>query len=979
MDKVSYQGYAQSAGFDPVKVSNANVEAIARDGARTIAGMKAFAEQDLANRKAQLDAMTRNNRAESENRDMRFKLRQENRSAIQEQKRINAEIEINNLKVGGNTTAAIFKSLSPLSEAATQITKNIVEARRTEKETSEFWSNVLFGVNPDEVFRDLQAEKAVEIGGEAIEIRADQAEAMGADPIAVNAIRAQNPARDLRSKKARIVLAAQNFKQYADQAFQDENLEVSFISNGEQVTVKATEAVTSSQRAALYPEILKRYMVQNGLHTMKATVLAPFYESVYKQYTSDIDNIRKVEVGEAQAKRAEDAKDYLADTKSVDAFQNYFRVLKRQKGYVEARKDLFTLVYTATDGNGNMLFTDADIAQFEATAFDDQPTKAIGERYTADVATYRSQRRKAMSGYFGEMEQAKSDAEKQWTNAAEEWVQNEWDGNQQQLEDLINTAIQSGNASGAKALQPYLSFSNEAKQDEYFTELWAGYEALGTLTQEEVRRAPVSDKVKAEWVKKAKAAEATAISKDSQKLIDDYISSSLQKRLNYSSIDSTKDPTYFRALDYAKRKALKDFRLHMLQPGMSEQQAIQNTLDQFQRDFNNESGTYAVTDGTETGGKYEPKFRGFVLKGQSAPAYPLNKARELIRTHSDALDSQVLIPDSELKRMRAQVDQGKELVVLPAAQAIANEYGGRINAIEVVNRQLKRAGLEQIPVKAFQQRMQNVDPTYQRLLNYRPTTTRATIAAVGSGMGAAPAPRIPNRVNSAGEILSTWLAVGGDPKEAVLMTAIAMAESSGRQDAHNPNASTGDNSYGLWQINMINDLGPARRQQFGINSNDQLFDPATNARAALAIRKSQGFGAWSVYRSGAYKQYLAAAERAMASYGEGPWRQGMNMNPRVIEYITGDRNHPRYRTDHGGSNYHEHIAYATPAEALLAARKLEAQGIKVTELKGHSPVGSHSTNSYHYSGRAFDVPADQVPVGQEQALSKRVRAILGIN
>ena len=88
------------------------------------------------------------------------------------------------------------------------------------------------------------------------------------------------------------------------------------------------------------------------------------------------------------------------------------------------------------------------------------------------------------------------------------------------------------------------------------------------------------------------------------------------------------------------------------------------------------------------------------------------------------------------------------------------------------------------------------------------------------------------------------------------MVGIAGAESTNNPFAHNPNAGTGDNSYGLFQINMLGDMGPERRAQFGIKSNEALFDPATNARAAKTIYDQQGLGAWSVYRSGAYKDHL---------------------------------------------------------------------------------------------------------------------------
>lgn len=89
--------------------------------------------------------------------------------------------------------------------------------------------------------------------------------------------------------------------------------------------------------------------------------------------------------------------------------------------------------------------------------------------------------------------------------------------------------------------------------------------------------------------------------------------------------------------------------------------------------------------------------------------------------------------------------------------------------------------------------------------------------------------------------------------------AVALAESGGDNEAHN---TTGrDNSYGLWQINMYGNLGPARRTQFGLSTYEELFDPLTNARAAFAISGGgTNWRPWSAYTSGAYRKHLPAAE-----------------------------------------------------------------------------------------------------------------------
>jgi len=87
--------------------------------------------------------------------------------------------------------------------------------------------------------------------------------------------------------------------------------------------------------------------------------------------------------------------------------------------------------------------------------------------------------------------------------------------------------------------------------------------------------------------------------------------------------------------------------------------------------------------------------------------------------------------------------------------------------------------------------------------------------------------------------------------------AISKAESNGRPLAHNGNRKTGDNSYGIFQINMIDSTGVSRRDKFDLDSNSALFNPIRNARIAYHMSNGgKNWKAWSVYRSGAYKLRL---------------------------------------------------------------------------------------------------------------------------
>lgn len=96
--------------------------------------------------------------------------------------------------------------------------------------------------------------------------------------------------------------------------------------------------------------------------------------------------------------------------------------------------------------------------------------------------------------------------------------------------------------------------------------------------------------------------------------------------------------------------------------------------------------------------------------------------------------------------------------------------------------------------------------------------------------------------------------------------AIAMRESGGNPQAFNGNRSTGDQSYGLFQINMLGNMGPGRRAEYGLQNNNQLFDPATNAKVAYRMSKGgTDFGAWGLGPN-AYAGAPRAAHDAFVRY-----------------------------------------------------------------------------------------------------------------
>lgn len=121
------------------------------------------------------------------------------------------------------------------------------------------------------------------------------------------------------------------------------------------------------------------------------------------------------------------------------------------------------------------------------------------------------------------------------------------------------------------------------------------------------------------------------------------------------------------------------------------------------------------------------------------------------------------------------------------------------------------------------------------------------------------------------QLMDLWVSAGGPKAVAPMMAAIAMVESQGWPDAwnncphHNNMAKCSPNddedSRGLWQINVA----PGANTEFkGWN----LFNPGTNAKAAVQLYESAGFAPWYPdIASGKVNQYLPGGKGGSSAVG----------------------------------------------------------------------------------------------------------------
>ena len=115
----------------------------------------------------------------------------------------------------------------------------------------------------------------------------------------------------------------------------------------------------------------------------------------------------------------------------------------------------------------------------------------------------------------------------------------------------------------------------------------------------------------------------------------------------------------------------------------------------------------------------------------------------------------------------------------------------------------------------------------------------------------------PSEMLTDGELKELLSAVGFEGKALKMAWAIAKSESNARPMAYNGNRNTGDSSYGIFQINMLGELGIDRKEKFDLKSNILLFDPVINAEITYYMTKGgTNWSSWSSLDGVRFKEFL---------------------------------------------------------------------------------------------------------------------------
>lgn len=889
MEQVGFQGYARSKGFDPVRISNANVQAIAAEGERVIRGMERLRDQDIQNRTQFAQALSTSNEQSQRSRDVEYQRRSKNRDAVQEG-------QLNNLKTlrlnAENQERSIAQNYSAVAGLSKTAAEQVFKIQQTQ--TDRQWESGVYDAYLDGIPMDKQIEQEttkwnVHIAGESIERGSDMLEAQGVSPGAVQKIRSTNPVYRMAYRQAQLKMMGERWGTWIEDQLYNEQSDRTFT-RPDGTEISFGNIATNEDRAAAVRLLLPEYLKENGYGDAKPEFLGQMLRQVRTTEERRMAEITELEIKNTLDERVSQATQVAFTQKDpLSTRLLYDSLLRKNKGNHSAAQDALIELMADTSNVPD------DVSLNQMLNFplpgDD---RTFAERFPFKVSQIVEKRRQAVIDAH-KLDQAEQEVQNQ--KMTEEFKQSVLTSGMvytdDQLDEIYKNAALNNNKSLMNYVEQLRSYTPEKEIEDAYIKKFQEKASMMDLREQDVLNAPISYEKKAEWLKKVNSGTSMdeATKKDMEKLINDE----LKLLIGSAAYDTASNGS----LVHARRWVTGEFRRHyakrMEENGGNASDAFNyasGILNKYLDQARNKNGSvgplrianYTMAKDGRTGAYF---VQHTLPPGNPTPSSIkpiIDRVRQLKTV--DRLNEELVIP----KPLLEQVDRQRRAtgrINMPAlAQKIADQFGGKVEPIDILNRQLQLAGYDQVPAEMFKKQLETINPIYQRLISYRVSPSRTDIALLGSGQ-----PAIYRQESPMQSVAGMLSQRGLTQDEAITMTAIMMAESGGRPDAVNNNRKTGDLSYGLFQINMIDGLGPARMKQFGLGSYDDLKNPDKNIDAAVQIMRSSGLSAWGAYTNGSYKKYLEKARDAVRqsqlSLGSSPWRQGLNMNASVIPQLMG--------------------------------------------------------------------------------------------
>jgi len=921
-EQISYQGYAQAEGFRPIQVSDANVARIGQEGQRIIRGMEEQRQADIKNRTDYLQGLKYKNQLEAEARDRNEQMRRGNVADIQERKFDNIEREI---QANYTNQQNIYKSISSLSTKAFELANTIEEEKYKRIYTDTMNKLIINGGDPAKSIAYDSQYNQLQQAGVAINTIADQLRAAGADAETEEKVRRRaHPAELEAEKRYNAFRAAKQWDGWIQQKLQTDS-ETQIVvpgPNGEAIKLTPITASTAAEKAAVVRALIPEYLQEMKLWGESPALLAQPLAEMNTINEGIIADARKSEIKASVDKRVNTATDAFADLRTPETFFGAFNTLTSANGGDRgaARTQLFQLMFTAKDDNGNPLFSDVERQKILDQTFPGQD-KTIGDQYSTQIAELRDEARNQANQQYRQTEATKQrefaeKADQARSDIEQSIAEGTYDNSD--AEFLYELFRQKGNEIGMKMVTSYMKFTNESVNDEGYLEKWQDAAVVGALTIRDVTTAygKVSNETLRKGIELAKTSEAAAVPEDIKATADAFIKSKITNDVAFDFLTKQGNETAPLVLADAQARFNKEFVLKMRETD-NPIEARDYALGVLENEFENPNGRYVVETPMGTADqKLTSYYKNFKIKAQLPSRDTLRKT---LAENPDALDTQELIKPEIIRNTLKNFNKTGRVELPRMAQDIANETGGQYSALDIFNRQVKRLGEKEIPLKALEKAQNTIDSRFQRYVNYQPNQIRTDVSLLGSGMPSIyNNPQITNEQRSALNVLAKYESgaagynavnqIGVNDGRGVLgfsgdfrkmrqhggksLTDMTVGEVMALQADNNMSNDEWIASGRLHAVGKYQFIGPtlaAWVKRLGIPP-ETRFSPEVQDTLALAYMKTAGIGPWVGPSDKATAEERAMIERARMqpiSFGTSVWRQTSNMNPNLVSRLTG--------------------------------------------------------------------------------------------
>lgn len=743
MEPRKYRGYAQSTGFDPISVPD-TVSRIAREGERTLRGMRDVQQQLRENQSNYISGLERKQNLERQNRDEIFNFNERQRKRVFDDEVRNLE-RTNRIDPGNNVEN--LKALAEFSQTIAKVATDIGKRQSENEMWDEYSKTFEYGMPIDRIQQQEAGYQALSATDERLQVAADKAQANGAPPEAVMALRKVSGSRAVGRARAFVDMAGTHYGPWLEKQFSQDN-QTQVELNGE--TFTPLEAGNDPVKRAAASSILwKKYLEANGMVGMKAELLAPAFRQMKQAEQQMLAETRLSYAIASSDQMLEDAKATavpelrtnpgLGFNNLVQAFSRSLDQRGNPLGFKAAREKAIDFIRQGIDVNDISRET---IDAIRNSPTPHQPNKTWGELYKYELAKLDEELDNNYLEDSRRQDAVMQQQGKSWTDQVLEEI-NANPPSKEQLDQLIKKSILDYGFVDDRLQHFANNYSKERIEGDRLNKEFEVLAQSNRLTLEMVTDPRVPWDVRQRWQGIAKQQTDARSQTGDFKAANEAIENAILAAAKYNSAQGSPKHYTISLATAAAKSRFNTIVSTLIKSGKATpEQAAQQALQQVITDIGDgTNGKFAYSQ-TDERGFVNFGFNGYGNSRQATAdgAKHMDAVKAKVKGGGLAsLDTFALIPKATLQ---AALQQGRlsdgtfnPSFQPPAiAQYISELYGGRVSAFEVLNRQLNAQKLDALPVpEPMQAVQQTMSPRLQQLLMYRPSPNRVNRAMVGSG------------------------------------------------------------------------------------------------------------------------------------------------------------------------------------------------------------------------------------------------------